>query len=122
MARTVLGSDDMRRASSRWVRACPPGEGREEDELVGGDAVRRERRVRPAVERQVRGAEGDRDVASGGHRRLRQIRAYTHDQKAYFDVRIECKSWSAEQRVTPTAATFLHNSAPPTRRPNGGRL
>ena len=47
-----------------------PGEGGEEDELVGGDAVRRERRVRPAVEGQVRGPEGDRDVVSGGHRRV----------------------------------------------------
>jgi hypothetical protein len=63
-----------RRASGefRWVRALPPGEGRQEDELVGGDAVRRERCVRPAVQRQVRGAECDREVASGGHRRLRQ--------------------------------------------------
>ncbi len=61
-----------------------PGEGGEEDELVGGDAVRRERRVRPAVEGQVRGAEGDREVVSGGHRRVvhgrGRIRASTHDR------------------------------------------
>src|SRR5581483_7619630 len=47
----------------------PAGEGGEEDELVGGDAVRREPGLRPAVEGQVRGAEGDREVASGGHGR-----------------------------------------------------
>lgn len=46
---------------------APATEGREEDELVGGDAVRRERGLRPAVEGQIRGAERERECTSIGH-------------------------------------------------------
>jgi hypothetical protein len=54
-------------------------EGGEEDELVGGDATRGERSLRPTVEGQVRRTQGNCYVASSGHGDSDKIRAYTHD-------------------------------------------
>jgi hypothetical protein len=68
------GAGVRRHAAGKFAlrEGFPTCEGREQNELIGGGAVRRELRVRPAVECQVRGAEGASKFVSGGHRRSRE--------------------------------------------------
>jgi len=72
-------------------------ERREENELIGGDAVLCEPRLRVTVERQVRSAQGDRNFASGSHfGGFGDIRAFTHDLSKVIEaaVRMQLKKQS----------------------------
>ena len=91
----------------------PFGQRRQEHELVGRDALRGEPRIRPAVQRQVRGTQGHRELAPGRHR-------FSPDTVVRIRTICRLPAAGGGMQASPPHPAIVQNSALHPDEPGGG--